>query len=125
MKEYNSTEITIRFKKILQAYFLHQPTSEQSKLFSALSEFLFQDPNRSVFLVKGYAGTGKTSAVGALVKTMPEFNTKTVLLAPTGRAAKVMSNYACKPASTIHRKLYFKTSKGGANYFAPLLMRRP
>ena len=118
MKEYNSTEITIRFKKILQAYFLHQPTSEQSKLFSALSEFLFQDPNRSVFLVKGYAGTGKTSAVGALVKTMPEFNTKTVLLAPTGRAAKVMSNYACKPASTIHRKLYFKTSKGGANYFA-------
>jgi len=118
MKEYNSIEITVRFKKILQTYFEHQPTLEQSKLFLALSTFLFNDPNRSVFLIKGYAGTGKTSAVGALVKTLPEFNTKTVLLAPTGRAAKVMANYACKPASTIHRKLYFKTSKGGVNYFA-------
>ncbi|MBT4775972.1 MAG: AAA family ATPase [Crocinitomicaceae bacterium] len=118
MKEYNSIEITVRFKKILQTYFEHQPTLEQSKLFLALSTFLFNDPNRSVFLIKGYAGTGKTSAVGALVKTLPEFNTKTVLLAPTGRAAKVMANYACKPASTIHRKLYFKTSKGGTNYFA-------
>lgn len=118
MKENNSTEITNHFKKILQKYFEHRPTLDQTHLFLALSTFLFNDFERTILVLKGYAGTGKTSSIGALVKTLPEFNRKTVLLAPTGRAAKVMANYSGNPASTIHRKLYFKTSKGGTNYFA-------
>ena len=66
-----------------------------------------KDP-RSVFVLKGYAGTGKTSFVSAMVKVLPLIRKKAVLLAPTGRAAKVLSGYAGQPAWTIHKRIYFQ-----------------
>jgi exodeoxyribonuclease-5 len=71
-----------------------------------ITDFLLSRDARSLFLLKGYAGTGKTSLVGAIVKTLTEIRQKTVLLAPTGRAAKVFSGYAGHKASTIHKKIY-------------------
>ncbi len=68
--------------------------------------FLMSPLQDAAFILKGYAGTGKTSLVGALVKTLGELNRKFVLLAPTGRAAKVFSRYAGHSAYTIHRKIY-------------------
>ena len=69
-------------------------------------------------VIKGYAGTGKTNMVAALSKTLPNFKWKSVLLAPTGRAAKVLSNYSKKPAQTIHKKIFTKipTHDGGVTF---------
>lgn len=93
------------FDKIKQN-FPFEPTPEQEKALHKIVEFLFLQQADSIFLLKGYAGTGKSSLLGALVKTMTEFKQKTVLLAPTGRAAKVFSSYASHPAFTIHKKIY-------------------
>ena len=82
------------------------PTEEQAGLVARLAEFLWDDNVPSVFVIKGYAGTGKTSLVGALVKTLEMFERACVLLAPTGRAAKVFASYAAHPAYTIHKKIY-------------------
>ena len=71
-----------------------------------MSSFLFDEDPRSAFLLKGYAGTGKTSLVSALIQTLPQLRVNCVLLAPTGRAAKVISNYSRRPAYTIHKKIY-------------------
>ena len=86
--------------------FPFDPTQEQQVALDGITEFLFTPASDSLYLLKGYAGTGKSSLVGALVKTMTQFEQKTVLLAPTGRAAKVFSNYANHPAFTIHKKIY-------------------
>ena len=94
------------FEKLMLKNFVHEPTSGQSKLIKQLTAFCFSEKENCVFLLKGYAGTGKTSIVGALVSTLPTFNISYVLLAPTGRAAKVLSNYSRKPAFTIHKKIY-------------------
>ena len=82
------------------------PTEEQADLIARLSAFLWDDNVPSVFLLKGYAGTGKTSLIGALVKTLESFERTCVLLAPTGRAAKVFASYAGHAAYTIHKKIY-------------------
>lgn len=82
------------------------PNLQQDQLIGKLAEFLTSSQSDAVFLMQGYAGTGKTSLVGSLVKTLTELNQKTVLLAPTGRAAKVFSSYASHPAFTIHKKIY-------------------
>lgn len=71
-----------------------------------MSGFLFDADPRSAFLLCGYAGTGKTSLVSALIRTLPLLKVNCVLLAPTGRAAKVLSGYAERPAYTIHKKIY-------------------
>ena len=84
--------------------FPYQPTLEQEIAVKSLSEFLLSTLADEVFILRGYAGTGKTSLVGALVKTMDQLQQKSVLLAPTGRAAKVFSAYAGHPAFTIHKK---------------------
>ncbi len=68
--------------------------------------FLYDRDPRSLFLMKGYAGTGKTSLVSALIQTLPRLRVNTVLLAPTGRAAKVISGYSGRAAYTIHKKIY-------------------
>lgn len=95
----------------LKASFPFEPTSDQAKLFTKLDEFILQkDQERLVFLLKGYAGTGKTTVVTSLVKILNKFGYKYVLLAPTGRAAKVMSTYSNKPAFTIHKKIYRQTA---------------
>lgn len=90
--------------------FPYQPTFEQEIAVKSLSEFLLSTANDTVFVLRGYAGTGKTSLVGALVKAMDKLQQKSVLLAPTGRAAKVFSAYAGHPAFTIHKKIYRQQS---------------
>jgi exodeoxyribonuclease-5 len=92
---------------IINQKFPHVPTQDQSTLFEAFSDFLIDDSADKIFLLKGYAGTGKTSFVQSVVATLPLLRMKSVLLAPTGRAAKVLSAYASKNAFTIHKKIYF------------------
>lgn len=94
------------FISLLKTQLGHEPTQGQVSFFQKICDFLIADNYNQVFLLKGYAGTGKTSVVSALVKTLQHTSLKTILLAPTGRAAKVMSNYAEKAASTIHRMIY-------------------
>ena len=94
----------------IKSNFSYKPTLEQEKAIKKLAEFLFSPKNEGIFLLKGYAGTGKTSLVGALVKTLDQLQQKCVLLAPTGRAAKVFSHYAGHPACTIHKKIYRQKS---------------
>jgi len=86
--------------------FPFEPTGEQYGVLEKWSDFLFAQNNDSLFVLKGYAGTGKSSLVGAIVKTLNELNQKSVLLAPTGRAAKVFSAYSGQNAYTIHKKIY-------------------
>jgi len=91
--------------------FPFEPTSGQTELFTLLENFLLdKEPKRSVFMLKGYAGTGKTTTISTLVNNLISFGYKSVLLAPTGRAAKVMSNYSKRRAYTIHKKIYHATS---------------
>lgn len=86
--------------------FPHQPTLMQQRACEEMVRFLYDTDPSSTFLLRGYAGTGKTSLVSALVRSAPALRIKTVLLAPTGRAAKVLSAYSGQPAYTIHRKIY-------------------
>ena len=83
-----------------------QPTEEQENAVSMMADFLFAQQRDSVFVLRGYAGTGKTSLVGALVKCMDALQQRTVLMAPTGRAAKVFALNACHTAYTIHKRIY-------------------
>lgn len=98
--------INTYFELQIKENFCLQPTLEQEKAIKKLSSYLFTGKEEGVFLLKGYAGTGKTSLVGALVKTLDRLKWPVVLLAPTGRAAKVFSQYAEHPAYTIHRRIY-------------------
>lgn len=95
---------------LIRENFTHNPTKEQEKAISLLSDFLLSRERDAVFLLKGYAGTGKTSLLAALVRTMKQLQQRFMLLAPTGRAAKVLSSYAGAPAYTIHRKIYRQKS---------------
>ncbi len=94
------------------------PTSDQVDLVERMERFLFQNAERAGFIIRGYAGTGKTTAIAAMIKTFPSFQLKSVLLAPTGRAAKVLSNFSKKPAFTIHKKIYqSERGKDGQTHF--------
>lgn len=93
--------------------FPYKATFQQNFALKSLSEFMVSTRSDLVFLLRGYAGTGKTSLVGALVKTLDQLQQKSVLLAPTGRAAKVFSAYAGHPAYTIHKKIYRQRSFSG------------
>ena len=86
------------------------PTEEQLRFCREVANFLSKTNEENCFVLKGYAGTGKTTSVAALVKALPKFGLKSILLAPTGRAAKVMSNYTQNKALTIHKKIYRKKS---------------
>jgi len=94
------------FLEQIKKNFPFEPTEEQYKALEKWSDFLFSQNSDSLFLLKGYAGTGKSSLVGAVVKTLNELKQKSVLLAPTGRAAKVFSTYSGQNAYTIHKKIY-------------------
>ncbi len=96
------------FENILLKNFPFETTKGQRTLLKKLSEFIVGKNTDHIFVLKGYAGTGKTTVVRSIVKSLPEIKGKTVLLAPTGRAAKVLSNYTQKQAFTIHKKIYFK-----------------
>lgn len=98
------------------------PTTDQTQVIDSLTDFVWTFGNQSsegleIFVLTGYAGTGKTSLIGAFVNTLPILRLKSVLLAPTGRAAKVLSNYSNVKASTIHRKIYFSNEAEGENAF--------
>lgn len=85
----------------------YEPTGSQISAINSLSEFLIdQNQIMPIFILKGYAGTGKTTLINALVKTLSNFNVSTVLLAPTGRSAKVITTYTNERAFTIHKKIY-------------------
>ena len=111
-------EIPADFNKKLLEKFPHDPTSKQRKLLTLLSNFIFNENKNALFLLKGYAGTGKTTTIGAFVNSLWTAGRKSVLLAPTGRAAKVISLYSKKPAFTIHKKIYFpkKQSNGSVAF---------
>jgi len=94
----------------IKTNFPYKPTFEQEKVVKILADFLFSRKMDTLFLLKGYAGTGKTSLIGALVKTLDQLEQKCILLAPTGRAAKVFAHYAGHPAYTIHKKIYRQKS---------------
>ena len=99
-----------RVEQLIFSYFPHEPTDGQRRACSAIADFLFDPDPKSTFLLRGYAGTGKTSLVSSLIKAAPRLRIKTVLLAPTGRAAKVLSNYSGKTAYTIHKKIYMSVT---------------
>ena len=90
----------------------YDPTEEQMLLVVSMAHFVIHAPERGVFLLSGYAGTGKTSLTGALVRTLMSQHRACVLMAPTGRAAHIFSDYADFPAYTIHRKIYRQNSYG-------------
>ena len=106
-----------KIKKKLRLYFPFHPTTQQDQIINDISEFVTTIGNRSIFMLKGYAGTGKTTLVSALVNSLPAIGKRSVLIAPTGRAAKVLSKYSKKFASTIHRKIYWiRTNKSGNTF---------
>jgi exodeoxyribonuclease-5 len=97
------------YNKIFE-HFPYDPTGEQANALRVLVDFIVSPRKDAVLLFKGYAGTGKTTMLGATVKALNQIERKTVLLAPTGRAAKVFSQYAGHQASTIHKKIYRQKS---------------
>ncbi|WP_140938145.1 ATP-dependent DNA helicase [Sphingobacterium lumbrici] len=97
-------------KNILIQEFSWRPTEQQEEVFSLLGEFLHTFSENSCFILRGYAGTGKTTIISSLVKTLPKLQKRAVLLAPTGRAAKVMGAYSGRNALTVHKKIYRKKS---------------
>lgn len=106
------------FYKILKDKFPHEPTAKQEVALQKLSTFALSGKKNEIFLLKGFAGTGKTTLIGTLVTNLWKTTMKAVLMAPTGRAAKVMSNYSGTQAFTIHRKIYFpKKERGGGVRF--------
>ncbi|MDR0844292.1 MAG: AAA family ATPase [Tannerella sp.] len=94
----------------ISAFFPYSPTEEQKNAIIFLSDFILSGEDHALMLLKGYAGTGKTSLLGATVKALNKLQQKTVLMAPTGRAAKVFSEYAGQSAFTIHKKIYRQKS---------------
>ena len=106
------------FYSLIKQQFPFNPTIKQNIVLQLLSEFIFNSSSNSLFLLKGYAGTGKTTIVGTIVNNLWKAKKNSVLMAPTGRAAKVISNYSGKEAFTIHKKIYFpKKEKGGGVSF--------
>ena len=95
--------------------FQHQPTPCQENLLRTVADFVSTDDD-DILVVNGYAGTGKTTAISSVIAALKEFQTKCVLLAPTGRAAKVLSSYAGQPAFTIHKHIYRQKSVGGDGF---------
>ena len=91
---------------LLLGSFGFEPTEGQALVMKHLSAFLLSKKDNPAYILRGYAGTGKTTLVTTLVKTLPRIGMGYVLMAPTGRAAKVLSNYTRQPASTLHRKIY-------------------
>jgi exodeoxyribonuclease-5 len=102
-------KLTEKIYDVFKSFFPFKPTPSQNETMQAIAEFLI-DKNQKIFVIAGFAGTGKTTLVTALVELLPHLKYKSVLLAPTGRAAKVLSNYTQKKAFTIHKYIYFSES---------------
>jgi len=107
-----------QFYRLLRQNFPFSPTLKQDIFLQKIAEFVINTGRDELFVLKGYAGTGKTTIISTLVNNLREANKKYVLLAPTGRAAKVISGYSNKPAHTIHKRIYFpKKGIGGTMGF--------
>ena len=98
--------------RYILSHFPHQPTEGQLAACRAMAGFLYDEDSTAAFLLRGYAGTGKTSLVSALIQSAKAMSIKTLLLAPTGRAAKVLAAYSGQPAYTIHKKIYQTITDG-------------
>ena len=112
----NSTKLI----QLLNNKFPFEPTSQQTEVIKQLSEFVENSSSNSLFLLKGYAGTGKTTLVSSLINSLSPVGKKVVLLAPTGRAAKVLSVYSKKSAFTIHKKIYWMRTNSQGNTYVTL-----
>lgn len=106
------------FYTLLRQNFPFDPTVKQDIFLQKIAQFITSDVNNELFVLKGYAGTGKTTIISTLVNHLQAAGKKYMLLAPTGRAAKVIANYSNKPAFTIHKRIYFpkKTSSGAMGF---------
>ena len=98
----------------IYAKLLYQPTNNQKKIVESFSEYLVEGDSSTIFVLNGYAGTGKTTLVAAIVSALKSMGIRSVLLAPTGRAAKVLSRYSGEKALTIHKRIY--REKTNASY---------
>ena len=105
------------FEQRLYHHFSFVPTPSQAAAIQQLSQFIYDQGEQFLFIMKGYAGTGKTSLMSALVQSLDELHVRTVLLAPTGRAAKVLSQYTGRKAYTIHKWIYRLAQRDGQHYF--------
>ncbi len=110
--------VASEFYSLIKQQFPFRPTLKQNIVLQQLSEFIFSTSPNGLYVLKGYAGTGKTTIIGAIVSNLWKAKKSSVLLAPTGRAAKVIANYSNREAFTIHKKIYFpKKDKGGGVKF--------
>lgn len=113
-------------ESFLTELFEYSPTSDQERFIHAFSRFYVSPKSRCTLILKGYAGTGKTTLIGAICRLMKTISRQVVLLAPTGRAAKVMSHYSSQPAFTIHKQIYRRETRadGSATFvMAPNLKK--
>ena len=101
------------FVQLVEQQFGYEPTAEQHGALERFAAFMADRSDRSLMILRGSAGTGKTTLAGALIGVLGRLGVKTVLLAPTGRAAKVFSLNSGQSASTIHRKIYRRKSVEG------------
>jgi len=107
------------FIKVFKEKLKHKPTKDQEDAIHTLAKFTLNIEQQEMYILKGYAGTGKTTLIDGLVKATNHFKIKTILMAPTGRAAKVINKITGKIAYTIHKKIYRqKSSKDGFGSFA-------
>jgi exodeoxyribonuclease-5 len=110
--------ISTEFKRLLNENFQFEATVSQNHWLDSIVDFIFTKEKNVLYLLKGYAGTGKSTLVGHLVKYLVKANSKAILMAPTGRAAKVIANYSNKKANTIHKQIYYtKNEKGSGVQF--------
>ncbi len=118
MSEQSKLMSPSQFYSLLKKEFPFEPTIRQDMVLQQISEFIFDNSKNRIYLLKGYAGTGKTTLISTIVNNLWKITKSAILLAPTGRAAKVISNYSGKEAFTIHKKIYFpKKEKSGAMKF--------
>lgn len=110
MEKMNATS----FYHLLVSDLKFEAKLKQDIALQRLASFVMEERTDAIFLLKGFAGTGKTTIISSLVKNLWKVKKSGVLLAPTGRAAKVISNYSGREAFTIHKKIYFPKKKGGA-----------
>ncbi len=101
-------------RKFLQ-HFSAEPTACQARLFRDVASFVTCD-DADILVVNGYAGTGKTTAISAVISALQELGTPSVLLAPTGRAAKVLAGISHRSAFTIHKHIYRQKSVGSDGF---------
>lgn len=112
------SDIFSRFRASVLSNLGFEPSQGQDRLFYAFTRFIYSTKPRCALLLKGYAGTGKTTSVSAIVRTLAEYSIPFQLLAPTGRAAKVLSSYSGRNAWTIHRQIYNKRNdRSGRGWF--------